>query len=350
MEPATFNLELAIEKYIGQIKNYGSITGSDAAELKAHLYDATDELKKSRLSDEEAFIIATKRLGTEQVLNHEYEKVNTSVKVNRIWAYLFLGFNLFYSFPALILIAVGGFYQVVYQTYHSSNFSVVIVTSLHILLIALVWMFVWHKKVISKFIENEVENSALRIVLLSFTPALILFLLPASKHQLFTLAYPVREFQSHIAEFSLYVLIMSAAVAALSLVFSLNKMENLVSKSLFEKPSILFLILLSIVVEVFAASTRVIRTDNILISGLIFGSIYAILSFLIAYYNKASDVNKFLVIASLFGLSIEIFVGIHADIERGDTYNTAYFVGGMLLGISAGRKLGLGMSRENITS
>lgn len=69
MGSSNFNLEQLISDYIDRIRIQGSITGSDAEELTNHLYDATEALNKQGLSEEEAFIIACKRLGTEAVLH-----------------------------------------------------------------------------------------------------------------------------------------------------------------------------------------------------------------------------------------------------------------------------------------
>ena len=68
MGSSNFNLEQSINNYISLIQNQGSLTGSDVAELTAHLHDATDALKQRGLSEEEAFTIACKRLGNETVL------------------------------------------------------------------------------------------------------------------------------------------------------------------------------------------------------------------------------------------------------------------------------------------
>ncbi|WP_407427356.1 hypothetical protein [Arcticibacter sp.] len=65
------------------------------------------------------------------------------------------------------------------------------------------------------------------------------------------------------------------------------------------------------------------------------------LSFLIAFYNRRSDVNRYLLIATVFGLSLEIAVGIVADLDRGNTYNTAYFASASVIAIVIGRYLGV---------
>ena len=73
MEASKFNLGQSVNNHVSQIKQQGSLTDSDAQELTAHLYDATDDLKKHGLSEEEAFIVARKRIGSKEELTKECE-------------------------------------------------------------------------------------------------------------------------------------------------------------------------------------------------------------------------------------------------------------------------------------
>src|SRR5688572_24304670 len=101
METRAFNLDQAIKAHVEVLKSTGSITNADAAELTGHLYDATDALLKQQLTTEEAFIIASKRLGSAAELNEEYSKVNTTMSINKIWTYMFVGFNMLFAVPSL---------------------------------------------------------------------------------------------------------------------------------------------------------------------------------------------------------------------------------------------------------
>ncbi len=170
MGSSNFNLQQSINNYINLIRSQGSITGSDAAELTAHLFDATDALQSQGLSEEEAFTIACKRLGNEAVLTEEYSKVNTTVKTNKVWAYLFIGFNLLYALPSLFFSAVALLYLLVYRNFSTSITSVFIITSFHLLFSASIWYIVKQKRQISHFIEKQVELNTFRFVCLSFIP------------------------------------------------------------------------------------------------------------------------------------------------------------------------------------
>lgn len=125
------------------------------------------------------------------------------------------------------------------------------------------------------------------------------------------------------------------------LIFSINKTEKLSLKSFFERPSIFFLISFGIILELLAASTRSLHIDAISLSALVFAVVYFSASYLLAYYNSEGSINKYLLIKSAFGLVMETAVGISADIDRGNTYFTAYYVSFMLIGIMVGRFLGM---------
>jgi len=56
-----------------------SFTNSDAEELKGHLLDIAEELVSQGLSEEEAFVVASSRLGEPMDLKDEFEEINTPV-------------------------------------------------------------------------------------------------------------------------------------------------------------------------------------------------------------------------------------------------------------------------------
>lgn len=348
MEPSSFNLKQSVDRYVDSIKNQGSITSSDEAELSSHLYDAVDSLKTLGLSEEEAFMVACNRLGNKEVLAEEYGKVNPSIKMNLIWAYLIIGFNFFYSLPSLILFCASYLYLGIYQMYGASYISTIIITVFHLLLIVLIWSVATRKLEISQFIEKQVQLRPLMSVCLPFIPVLLIIiikLIPAFRSTdaefQFALRYPVYKFDSRFVEFSYYVVMLSMIGAVISLVFSINRTEKLTLKTFFERPSTIFLIVFSIILELFAACTRSLHVDAISISALIFSTVYFSASYLIALYNPNTSTNKYLVIMSLFGVVMETSVGIAADIDRGNTIFTAYFVSFMLVGIILGRFFGL---------
>jgi hypothetical protein len=70
-----FELESAIEDWTRRVAQLDSVRGLDVEELEVHLRDSILELRSKGLTDEEAFLIATRRVGAPSDLGREYEKV-----------------------------------------------------------------------------------------------------------------------------------------------------------------------------------------------------------------------------------------------------------------------------------
>ncbi len=71
-----FNLQRQIAIWANRIKSEPAVTEAKAEELKSHLLGLIDDLKASGLDEEEAFLIASRRLGDEQVWSEEYRHGN----------------------------------------------------------------------------------------------------------------------------------------------------------------------------------------------------------------------------------------------------------------------------------
>lgn len=350
MGSTNFNLDQSIGNYIGLIGNQGSLTASDTLELTGHLHDATEALQKTGLSEEEAFVIACKRLGSEQTLTEEYSKVNYSVSINKIWAYLFIGFNLLYALPKLMFIGIALFYFYVKLYFGVSTLATVLVTVFHLLFIVLIWYIVQKKDKLSRFVEKQVNTDALKVTVLSFAPWILIFGIHAvlKKSDFNYLTYPIYHFNSRLTEVTLYMAALSIIAGVSSLIFSLKHLEKLSLYSLFHKPSLLFLVCYGIFVELLAACTRAIDLgEYIVYSAVLFGLIYFIATFKIAYYNNKAAANKLILVFSLPGLMLETIVGIQADLARGNTYYTLFFVTSMLISIVLGKILGSNKGKQN---
>lgn len=347
MGPAGFDLQHSIDNYVQLIKGQGSTTSSDEAELTAHLYDACEDLMRHGLNEEEAFIIARRRLGDMEVLTEEYGKVNPSVSTNKVWAYILMGAGLISGAWKLLLLIGGYFYLTMFETFNTSYITTVAVTTFNVLVICLVWYIVKKKHAISVYLEEKMAKKPVSIVVLSYIPLILMMLIPRhiSAEISSALNYPVYRVQSDIAQFSFYVLMFGLAAGFLSLVFSLKKAENISLKSLFENPSPVFLLVFGFIIELLAASTRAIRIEGIAGSGLVFGLVYMAASFLIAYYNQKKSIVKYLLVFSVIGFILEVSVGVVADIGRGDTIFTAYFGLGLVLGVLSGALLGMKMKQ-----
>lgn len=106
MEPITtqFNLEQEIARWQLSFSD-STLTADDLTELTGHLRDEIDQLKTQQLSEQEAWLIARHRMGTQQDIDKEFSKVNPDFTGARHWVMLFWGASLFMLLQTLVLVA-----------------------------------------------------------------------------------------------------------------------------------------------------------------------------------------------------------------------------------------------------
>jgi len=89
METTTsFNLNRAIQQWRENLAQSPAICSENLDELETHLRDSVAILQTRNLSDEESFLVATKRVGSGVTLGREFGKVNAvNIWVERcLWA------------------------------------------------------------------------------------------------------------------------------------------------------------------------------------------------------------------------------------------------------------------------
>ncbi len=79
-------LEQQIEAWRAHLRRSGAITGPDAAELEDHLREQIGSLHGDGLSDDEAFLVAVKRMGAIDTLTREFAREHSE----RLWKQLVL--------------------------------------------------------------------------------------------------------------------------------------------------------------------------------------------------------------------------------------------------------------------
>lgn len=79
-----FDLETSICSWSDLLREKGNCSDSDLLELEDHLRDEIDDLMKTGLSDDEAFLISVKRLGNVNAISNEYSKLNSE----NLWKYI----------------------------------------------------------------------------------------------------------------------------------------------------------------------------------------------------------------------------------------------------------------------
>ncbi len=82
-KPSQFDLNAAVLSWREQLRRSPQFREENLAELESHLRDAVAQLQGTNLSEEEAFIIATHRIGSVEQLATEFEKINRNA-MNKI--------------------------------------------------------------------------------------------------------------------------------------------------------------------------------------------------------------------------------------------------------------------------
>jgi len=72
----SFDLNLAIRRWREDLARSSAFRSENLNELESHLRDSIDRLRARELSDEEAFLIATRRVGQTRQLESEFGKLN----------------------------------------------------------------------------------------------------------------------------------------------------------------------------------------------------------------------------------------------------------------------------------
>jgi len=93
---SNFNLQERIDLWIYDLNSKPYITEADSEELRTHLFDIIEHLKEAGLDDEEAFLVATKRLGNIDDLIDDYEQTNFDILQVKKSLIIFLGVLLYF--------------------------------------------------------------------------------------------------------------------------------------------------------------------------------------------------------------------------------------------------------------
>jgi hypothetical protein len=96
-----YNLELAIENWRNGLLAQESILSENIEELEDHLRMSTSQLVKHGLSEDEAFLIASKRIGASFNLNIEFGKINSIALWIQRLRWMVLGILLFQAFSGI---------------------------------------------------------------------------------------------------------------------------------------------------------------------------------------------------------------------------------------------------------
>ena len=80
------DLEIQIDQWRGYVRQHRSIAEPDVTEMESHLRDQVDDLVSSGLSEDEAFLVAVKRMGSLDEISREFAREHS----DRLWKQLVL--------------------------------------------------------------------------------------------------------------------------------------------------------------------------------------------------------------------------------------------------------------------
>lgn len=86
-----FDLNEKISMWRSNLAQSQALGNSDIDELESHLHEEIENLKDSKLSKEETFLVATHRLGSTDSLAEEYEKINRGKRFRQNVSWMITG-------------------------------------------------------------------------------------------------------------------------------------------------------------------------------------------------------------------------------------------------------------------
>jgi hypothetical protein len=113
-KPSKFDLNAAIRQWRDSLGRSPQFRAENLDELEAHLRDSVSTLQGGGLSDEEAFLVATRRLGSAAALAPEFSKVNArEIWLNRL-LWMLLGIQLWGLIGSVSgMLSTAGYYLLV---------------------------------------------------------------------------------------------------------------------------------------------------------------------------------------------------------------------------------------------
>lgn len=197
-----FNLESRISIWKSEFAKRGTLTNDDIDELESHILDTIDELENKGYALEEAFNMAIEKLGTDDLLSEEYEKVNARLSLFQKVTYGIIGFiglNFIFRITEIIMLMIGSLFadkimalkpinipiisnivrsQVPY--YNTNLFVFILIITIILNIVSLGIILSNKKSIISAFIEGverKKDNKIYYSILLLAIP-IMMYLLP----------------------------------------------------------------------------------------------------------------------------------------------------------------------------
>jgi hypothetical protein len=170
---ACFDLNQTILQWRTSLAESATMHAEEVDELESHLRDSVEHLRGRGLSEEEGFIIASRRVGSGEVLTTEFAKANPG----RIWrgrlCWMLMGIFLFQVVGSLPNTSATVLWRMAPESINGHWLGLLTVTARWTSLIAPLTVFLWLTTRRPKFVARWTQLASSRPVITSMTLILI---------------------------------------------------------------------------------------------------------------------------------------------------------------------------------
>ncbi len=181
-----FDLNAAILDWRTQLKRTSQLRKENLAELESHLRDSVERLQAGGLSEEEAFLIATRRIGSVEQLATEFEKISSNPMNKLMHGLVFVFFSIGCWFLWALLTVSERLMPALLEGTPLpafTRFCVDLRPALYVLpLLALAWcLYVWFRKKAPRVSWMGFFAASASVIMLAVFPTVIAMYLPLVK-------------------------------------------------------------------------------------------------------------------------------------------------------------------------
>ncbi|MBX2930699.1 MAG: hypothetical protein KF781_01990 [Chitinophagaceae bacterium] len=333
-----FQLEYAINAFVQDIAEKGTVTALDEKELKSHLHETIQNLTTQQLTEEEAFVVAKLRMGNTEILAQEYKKVNGVNMLNKEWVFIFLGIALTIVAKTFLMFAD---YYITHQVFLNKltiSAGAYLLSACYLLLAFLAILLFIKGEVFTKFIkakllDNNVWAMALFVTFLGFITTIMYGNFIGSPFKGYLDTHINVLYYNNFAEAILRGTVPVTVV--LGLLFSTQSVNKKFGWGVvFTSNYYLYSFLLGFGAEFVAALFgRMLFTNGIIIESVFFGITYFICAYNFFKYNPTMNLLHFCLFIST-SLFVECFWGyFNKDFAEGIGKLTAPFAWAFIIAV-----------------
>ena len=173
MATANFQLQPAINSFIERLKSKGGFTSDDLDELHTHLVDSIQDMQSKGFTPEESFLVSSCRIGDENELSEEYQKVNGAISGRPTLFLIITGMLLFFQLFLLWTLLMSLSQVIALQLGSSSEGFFFINLFFSIVIISIYFVLLNSGKSIAQ-LENKFHKNRVKFSIVLFCLSLLL--------------------------------------------------------------------------------------------------------------------------------------------------------------------------------